>query len=273
LHQFPRSHFCEKVRWHLDAKGLTYKVRNLFPGTHARINRRLVGKTSVPLLVDGDRVIHDSSAIGLYLEATYPGQQLLPDDAGLRALVLALQTYFDTAVGPAVRHWVYGHVLRKRGAAAKLFFKGYSPTVRWTGRVLSSLFERRMTRMYPGDDASLAAAETALLDGIERLENTLEQDPNRYLVGHVLTLADVTAAALLAPVVGPPGSPWSDVDLLPEPVVAMRERLRNRVAGQWVLQRYARDRMPALKQLGAVPAEIALTAPLDPADPRPAPSS
>lgn len=256
LHQFPRSHFCEKVRWHMDAKGLAYEVRNLFPGAHARINRRLGGQASVPLLIDGPRVVHNSGTIALYLEETYPQRRLLPEDEGLRALVLALQTYLDSAVGPAVRHWVYGHLLRKRGLTTKLFFRGYSRKARWTGRLLSPVFERRLGRLYPGDDATLATMETAVLDGMERLENTLEHDPGRYLVGNVLTLADITAASLLAPVVGPPGSPWGESDPLPPAVQTMRDRLRERVGGRWVLQRYAQDRTLPQPVLSAPPSPV-----------------
>ena len=52
LHQFPISHYCEKTRWHLDWKGLTYTTRNLLPGVHLVVNRRLGGAGTVPLLVD-----------------------------------------------------------------------------------------------------------------------------------------------------------------------------------------------------------------------------
>lgn len=245
LHQFPRSHYCEKVRWHLDAKGLDYQIRNLFPGTHARVNRRLAGHSSVPLLIDGDRAIHDSSEIALYLEQTYPRPALLPDDEGLRALALALQSYFSATVGPAVRHWLYGQLLRQRGMVTKLFFRGYGRTARWTGRLLSPIFEHRLARLYPPDDASLARVETAVMDGVERLENTIDRNPDRYLVGGALSLADVTAAALLAPVIGPPGSPWYETAQFTPAVVRMQEQLRTRVGGQWVLRRYARDRLPA----------------------------
>ena len=34
LYQFPISHFCEKIRWTLDYKGLSHKTRNLLPGLH-----------------------------------------------------------------------------------------------------------------------------------------------------------------------------------------------------------------------------------------------
>ena len=43
LYQFPISHYCEKTRWHLDHKGLDYRVDNLFPGFHRLKSQRLAG--------------------------------------------------------------------------------------------------------------------------------------------------------------------------------------------------------------------------------------
>jgi glutathione S-transferase len=242
LHQFPGSHFCEKARWCLDVKSLDYTVRNLVPGLHGRINRRLAGKSSVPLLIDDGRVIHGSSAIASYLEGTYPGPRLLPNDDGLRALVLALEGYFDGTVGPAARHWIYGQLLRRPGTATRNLFHGYSSSARWTGRLLRPFVERRLASMYPPDATSMATVESTLLEGIERLENTMERDPDHFLVAEMLTLADVSAAALLAPLVGPPNSPWADVGSLTPALLAMRQRLLERPGGQWVLRRYERDR-------------------------------
>jgi glutathione S-transferase len=244
LHQFPLSPFCEKTRWNLDLKGLDYTVRNLFPGRHARINRRLVpGRSSVPLLIDRELVIHDSSAIALYLEETYPGKPLLPGDDGLRSLVLALENYFDSSVGPSVRHWCYGQLLGRRGRATEVFFAEYSSRTRWLmGHVLGRLFERRLAATFPPDAEALEQVERIMLEGLERLENVTERDPDRYLVGEGMTLADVTAAALLAPIIGPPNSPWSASEPLTAPMLEMRERLRARPGGQWVLRRYAHDR-------------------------------
>jgi glutathione S-transferase len=247
LHQFPVSPACEKVRWVLDAKRLEYTVRNLFPGWHARVNRKLVGETAVPVLIDGERVVHDSRGILQYLEQTHPERRLLPDDEGLRALVLALETYFDRTVGPAVSHWVFGQLLRKRGAATRAFFAGYARGPRMAGQVAGLLFERRLRRMYPPDEESLASAERTILDGIERLENTIDRNPERLLVGDSLTLADITAASLLGPIIGPAQSPWPDSDRLLPPIRALRARLRERPGGLWVLRRYlTRHPQPAL---------------------------
>ncbi len=76
---------------------------------------------------------------------------------------------------------------------------------------------------------------------MDRQEKDVRGDPSRYLVGASLTLADVTAASLLAPLVAPEGSPYWGTGGSP----VMQERrsaLRSRVAGKWVTERYAKDR-------------------------------
>ncbi|HEX7671563.1 MAG TPA: glutathione S-transferase family protein [Polyangiaceae bacterium] len=243
LHQFPISHFCEKTRWHLDAKGLAYEVKDLFPGFHAVVNRRLVGRPTVPLLMDGDRAIGDSTAIALYLEEKYPGPSLIPTDPGLRSRVLELEEYFDGTFGPEVRRWIYGQALLTSGLVPKLFFgSGYSPALKTVGRALGFVLSTTIRRMYRINAASVAKSSDRIAAAADRLEELVGGDPRRHLVGEAFTLADLTAASLLGPLVGPPQSPWADLPDAPPAVVARREEMRSRVAGQWVMERYARDR-------------------------------
>src|SRR6187397_1382247 len=59
LYQFEFSHFCEKARWALDYKGLAHERRNLLPGLHARVARKLASNSSLPILVDNGAVVQD----------------------------------------------------------------------------------------------------------------------------------------------------------------------------------------------------------------------
>src|SRR5258706_11916413 len=129
LHQFPLSHYCEKSRWHLDWKGLPYETRDLIPGVHRFVNRRLGGAGTVPLLVDDGRVVSDSTNISVYLDERYPERPLLPKQGPDRERCEELESYFDDALGPAVRRWAYGIAMQTPGLARNLFFSGYGGAI------------------------------------------------------------------------------------------------------------------------------------------------
>jgi glutathione S-transferase len=243
LHQFPISHYCEKTRWNLDAKNLEYRVNNQLPGLHVPINRRLSGRRTVPLLRDAGRACSDSTKIALYLEEAYPARPLLPRAPAARERVLELERYFSDTFGPEVRRVCYGEALRYPRAVRKLFFARYPAPIRRVGIwLMGSVLERELRRLYGLHEAGLRAAHACVAEATERLERELAHDAERYLAGDQLSLADISAASLLAPLVGPPGSPWAELSDELETLHALRKQVRQRVAGRWVLWLYQRER-------------------------------
>ena len=103
LHQFRHSAFCEKVRLVLAAKRLPYTVVEVVPGLGQVQLLRISGQRQVPVLVDGAEVVADSSAIALHLERLQPEPALLPADPALRAQVLLLEDWADTALAAGAR--------------------------------------------------------------------------------------------------------------------------------------------------------------------------
>ena len=79
---------------------------------------------------------------------------------------------------------------------------------------------------------------------LDRIDELLGGDPARYLCGDRLSVADIAGAALLGPLIGPPGSPWDDGYEYPAAVRELRAAALARPAGQWVLERYRKDRLP-----------------------------
>ncbi|MFL0782197.1 MAG: glutathione S-transferase N-terminal domain-containing protein, partial [Prochlorococcus sp.] len=63
LHQFRHSAFCLKVRMVLEIKGLSYQQIEVTPGLGQLAVFRLSGQRQVPVLVEGDNVVADSSVI------------------------------------------------------------------------------------------------------------------------------------------------------------------------------------------------------------------
>lgn len=240
--QFPVSHFCEKTRWNLDAKRLPYAVRNQLPGFHIFTNRRLTGKQTVPLLRTGEKDVSGSTQIALYLDDAYPDRPLVPKDSAQRARVLELTKYFDDTFGVEVRRYCYGIALGT-GKTRELFFKEYTPLTRTLGGLfLTPVLEIELKRMYKINPETVAQARRVIDSAITRLEEELARSESGYLVGDSLSLADISAAALLSPAVGPSNSPYGALASVDPKLIALQQEVRARPAGKWVMEKYARDR-------------------------------
>jgi glutathione S-transferase len=245
LYQFPVSHYCEKARWLLDAKGLAYNLVNLMPGAHRRLTRRLAGGSgSVPVLVDGATALGDSTEIALYLERTYPTPPLLPAAGPERDRVLELEAYFDEVAGIHVRRWAYGHIIDGGANLGDMMFGAYPAPQRWLGRAAIPLIKIVLKRQYRIFPPKVAESQVKFLEGLDRLEREIQGDPARYLVGSSLTIADITAASLYSPLITTENSPYParpDSET-PKAIAEMRKAVLARPAGQWLLRRYQQDR-------------------------------
>lgn len=239
LYQFPISHYCEKTRWHLDHKGLDFQVDNLFPGLHRLKSKRLADIATLPVLRDGDTVVGDSTRIALYLEAHYPHAPLLPQDPAERAEVLELEEQFDR-LGVHVRRWLYGQI-RQWDSVMHAMLKVYRPFFGLRD-LMKPLLINGVQRLYGVTPARVAKSQSELLEGLALIESRIQGDPSRYLVGERLTLADISAAALFAPLFTPEGTPWHGIAGHDAKTQAFLDDLHAHPAGQWVMQRYAHDR-------------------------------
>ncbi|MCK0538638.1 glutathione S-transferase family protein [Alcanivorax quisquiliarum] len=241
VYQFPISHYCEKTRWQLDHKELGYATRNLLPGGHRLFSQLRAGVGTLPVLRDGKRLIGDSTRIAYYLEKHYPQVPLLPEESAQRRQVIELEQQFDR-YGVHVRRWLYGQLLGRPEVMRAMLAPYALPGLVKKG--LAPVIERGVAQLYRVSPEPVAQSQVRLEQGLALIESLIKGDPARYLVGDVLTLADITAAALYAPLLSPAGSPWGFVDetSLPRPVQAVLQGYRERPAGQWLLARYRYDR-------------------------------
>jgi glutathione S-transferase len=243
LHQFPISHFCEKARWVLDHKRLPYRLNNQLPGLHMGPNRRLTGATTVPVLSEAAVAIGGSQAIALHLEAVAPERALVPTDAAARARLDALTARFDDEVGPAVRRFVYSEVLAQPREFQRLFFGGYGLLGRAFGQLAGAGITRVIGRMYRVSASSSAESRDVVRRALSFVDAELPKG-HRYLIDDRFSLADVTVASLLGPLVGAPNSPWASGSALPV-LRAMVDEVRSSRTGRYVADCYANDRPPS----------------------------
>jgi glutathione S-transferase len=106
LYSGPLSLFTAKVRIALEEKGLAYErvevgwsLARRYEPHHPDVVR-LNPKRQVPVLVDGDVVVYDSTQIFEYLEDLYPEPPLYPRDVAARARCRRLEAAADEILFP-----------------------------------------------------------------------------------------------------------------------------------------------------------------------------
>ena len=77
FYQIPISHFCEKVHWALDFKGLPYQSVSVNPFTRRELASISEGK-QVPIIRQGGQMVSESSAIVESLDEICPAPPLVP---------------------------------------------------------------------------------------------------------------------------------------------------------------------------------------------------
>jgi glutathione S-transferase len=100
------SPYVRKVLVCLEIKGIAYEVDHLVPFFGDDRFSRLSPLRRIPVLVDGDLVLTDSSVICQYLEDLQPTPSLFPADIRDRARARWLEEYADTRMGD-VFIWQY----------------------------------------------------------------------------------------------------------------------------------------------------------------------
>src|SRR5205823_12860394 len=103
LYDYPDCPFCQKVRVVLAEKDLEYE--KIFVDLRRQEQKmpeflRLNPYGKVPVLVDEDEVVYDSTIINEYLEDEYPLPRLLPEDSQGRARARILEDYCDNSFIP-----------------------------------------------------------------------------------------------------------------------------------------------------------------------------
>ena len=93
------SPYVRKVLACINLKGLPYEVDPITPFYGNDEFERLSPLRRIPVLIDGDFSVSDSSAICAYLDEAYPGRPLLPDDPKDRARARWLEEYADSRLG------------------------------------------------------------------------------------------------------------------------------------------------------------------------------
>jgi glutathione S-transferase len=240
LWHIPFSHFNEKARWALDVKRIPHR-RRVLGANYLWKAWRATGRGTLPILFLDGRPVGDSTAIIAALEQRQPEPALYPHDPALRQRALELEEVFDEGLGPSLRAALVTPLFREDPVRAlRVLTTGMPAEAFGNLRPLARIFpayyrfrHRIEARRLDQDRADVAAA-------LERIAR--EQQPSGYLVGNGFSVADLTAAALLAPLLQPAELQYPLAVALPDELLRYQAEVTRHPAGQWALGIYRRHR-------------------------------
>jgi glutathione S-transferase len=248
LIQLDISHYSEKVRWALDYKQVPHRRRSPLPGSHMPIAFALTRGESItlPLLRMDGRTIADSTAILAAIEQRYPDPPLYPADPERLRRALELEDFFDEELGPAARLLPFHELTNEPAMFAEVASAAVpGPLGKAKGPI--GLYARTYTGLRFGvrDEAAAALAREKIVAAMDRLDAELAAGDGEFLVGESFSVADLTAASLFYPVVGPDEGPLPADTPTPPALERFRDEIRDRPGYLWVEETFRHHRLPA----------------------------
>jgi len=241
LHQFRYSHFNEKARWGLDWKGIAHRRVSYLPGPHGPQIKRLAGDTTVPVLEIDGVFVQGSAQILDLLEQRFPERALYPEDPAERRRAHEIQREFDEEVGPAARTAFFSCGLKHGRYLCDMFAADRSAVAKTAYRAIFPVAKAVITRTYGiNDPKNVEHAFRRTEQALDFVAKTAS--PTGPLVGERFSVADLTAAALLAIAANPAHPDMKRPEPLPEGVQEFIERFANHPGTAWVRAQYTENR-------------------------------
>jgi len=236
----PPSHYCEKARWALEKSGIPYREEGHPPLLHRLATKFAKGGRTTPVLVTGDRVLADSTDILEFIHVEHAeGWRPYPLDSQLRVEAEELEELFDTRLGPHTRRLAYYHLLQDNRLFMKTALAGVGNVERLVFRASAPLIKKLMRVGMRIDDEGAERSLGYVRTVFDTVDELLS-DGRSYLVGKTFCAADLTFAALAAPVLLPRdyGSPLPSLDEVAPELLAQIEEFRSSPAGAFALDVY-----------------------------------
>ena len=245
LWHIPLSHYNEKVRWALDFKGIEHRRRGISLDYLVR-NWRATGQGKTPILwLDGEAV-SDSTRIIAVLEERYPQSALYPADPAARAQALAVEEDLDETLGPALRAAVMTPLFRHDPEIGLRVLMTGMPRNFDTLRRLLPIFPAYYRWRHHIRDGALEQDRATVAVALDRIESMRQGRP--YLVGDAFSVADLTAAALMSPLLQPPEIQYPIQVELPSYLQDYRVKLLQHPAMHWALGIYRAHRGQSMEE-------------------------
>jgi glutathione S-transferase len=240
LWHIPFSHFNEKVRWALDFKNIPHRRQCV--GTDYLFKAwRATGHGTLPILFLDGKPVGDSTAIIAALEQRQPDPALYPKDPAQLRRALALEDYLDEGLGPSLRAAVVTPLFREDpDLAIRVLMTGMPDQAHRNLRRLKWIFPTFYRFRHKISAQRLQQDRINVTEALDRIARELQ--PSGYLVGEAFSVADLTAAALLAPLLQPAELQYPLAVTLPDSLQRYRDGVARHPAAPWALEMYRRHR-------------------------------
>jgi len=240
IYQFQYSHYCEKARWALDHKSVSYGIKNLLPGLHRLALRGKVKDTSLPVLRMKGDYIQGSDHIIDFLDRTISTNMLTPGDPGQLAEAKNWETFAANQLATPFSAFYYSIMLE----SPELFRQRLTQNSPWYASPYYAMtFTRicqRIRELYQINSGSAEIARAKIEAGLKKLELHLKD--RSYLVGNQFSRADLSVAALLSPVAVPLHPAVTISTISPPALTELRTQFATSPVIQWVRQLYKAHR-------------------------------
>jgi glutathione S-transferase len=240
LYTINMSHYSEKIRWLLDYEKIDYQEEALTPFVHAlpMLKKGKRKRTTVPVIQQGDKCVQDSPRIVDWLSKEYGPLKTLPAD--LQNEVLEVQKRFDI-IGKPVARYLYQTGFSHPELIKNIWTQFAKPwenqVVRLLYPVIKTLFKSKLRI----NERDVAKAEQKIELQIKWLEQQLS-DGRQFLVGDTFTVADITAASILAPLACPLEHPIYGTKDFSDKIAGPAKKWNNSPALEWVRTIYTQNR-------------------------------
>ena len=216
LLEFPHSHYCEKARWVLDFKGVSFEPVAILPGLHMVTVRKYAPNTSVPVLLSDDKIVQGSSEIIEYLDQKYPTLRLTPANPGDHLACLKLEQTIGENLGQNIRRILYSSLLAYPDFIRHCFTHPMPKFKQIFFTLFYPLLRSKIYSTYVISSEKVDDSKKELDAALSELEDKLKQ--GQYLVGNQFSRADLTVASMLSLLVMPPEHPfpWQEI---PDPAM------------------------------------------------------
>ncbi|MCW8933216.1 MAG: glutathione S-transferase family protein [Gammaproteobacteria bacterium] len=241
LLEFPHSHYCEKARWALDYKGITFEAVAIMPGLHMRTVRKYAPHTYVPVLLDNNEVVQGSSEIINYVEQKQVLFPLNPAGADELRECLELERSMDKRLGENIRQVLYSRLLAYPDFIRHCFTHPMNRSRQIVFSLFYPILRNKIYKTYVVSSAQVEQAKHEFDVAVCELENRLKQ--RQYLLGEQFTRADLSVASMLSLLVMPPEHPFPWQEIPDQQTKTFFETFQDHPVSDWVRKMYRDHRL------------------------------